>query len=91
MADLTPPRTILKPDQVDDVAQALLALARELWVSIDRQTILETVLAKHGIDAASEIDAFAPDAALQAKLDQRRDRLVGAIASALNRDTGEGG
>lgn len=88
MADLTPPRQILAPEQIDHVAQALLALARELWVVVDRQIILEAVLARHGIDAAAEVDALEPDPALQAKLDARRDRLVGAIASALNGEPG---
>lgn len=88
MADLTPPRKILAPEQIDQVAQAVLALARELWVAVDRQIVLEAVLARHGIDASSEIDALEPDAALQAKLDARRDRIIGAIASALNGEPG---
>lgn len=88
MADLTPPRRILAPDQIDQVAQALLALARELWVAVDRQIMLEAVLARNGIDAAAEIDALEPDPALQASLDARRDRLIGAIASALNGEPG---
>lgn len=84
--DLTPQRTILKPEQIDDIAQAVLAVARELWVTIDRQLVLEAVLAKHGLDLTAEMDALEPDAALQAKLDARRAALLGSITQALNGD-----
>jgi hypothetical protein len=84
VADLTQPRQILDPGQIDRVADALLALTRELWVTRDRQILLEGVLAKHGIDAGAEIDAIEPDAALQARLDGERDRLIGAVVAALN-------
>jgi hypothetical protein len=84
MPDLTPGRTILKPEQIDDVAQAVLAVARELWVTIDRQLVLESVLAKHGLDVSTEIDALEPDPVLQAKLDARRAALLDTITQALN-------
>jgi hypothetical protein len=84
MPDLTPERTILKPEQIDDVAQAVLAVARELWVTIDRQLVLEAVLAKRGLDVSAEIDALEPDPALQAKLDARRAALLETITQALN-------
>ena len=41
----------LAPDQIDDVANALLVLARELWVVKDRQRVLEALLAENGIVA----------------------------------------
>ncbi len=84
MSDTTPPRRILKPDQIDDVARAVLALARELWVTRDRQIAVEAVLARHGLDIAAEVDAFEPDAAIQARLDTERDRLIGAVVAALD-------
>lgn len=88
MPDTARNRAILQPEQVDDVAQAVLALARELWVAIDRSLVLEAVLARHGLDIAAEIDAHEPDPALQAKLDQRREAMLRAVTSALNRETG---
>lgn len=84
MSDTTPPRRILKPDQIDDVAKAVLALARELWVTRDRQIAVEAVLAAHGIDIAAAVDAFEPDATTQARLNAERDRLIGAVVSALD-------
>lgn len=84
MSDHTGPRRFLGADQVDNVADAVLALTRELWVVADRQLILEAILARHGIDVAAEIDAFEPDPALQAALDTRRDRMVAAVSKALS-------
>lgn len=84
MSDVTPERQILHPDQIDDVAKAVLALARELWVTRDRMILMEGVLAECGIDIAAAIDAHVPDAALQARLDVERDRLIGAVVDALN-------
>ncbi|SDC83790.1 hypothetical protein SAMN05444678_10669 [Sphingomonas sp. YR710] len=83
MADITPPRRILTPDRIDDVAKAVLALARELWVLRDRQIVTEAVLATRGIDIRAEVDRFQPDPALQAGLDRERDRIIAAVAAAL--------
>ena len=84
MSDTTPPRRILKPEQIDDVAKGLLALARELWVTRDRQIAVEAVLAARGIDIAAEVDAFEPDSELQKRLDAERNHLIGAVVTALN-------
>jgi hypothetical protein len=84
MSDTTPPRRILKPDQIDDVAKAVLALARELWVTRDRQIAVEAVLAARGIDIAAAVDAFEPDAETQKRLNTERDRLIGAVVAALD-------
>lgn len=83
MADTTPARQILKPDQIDGVANAVLALARELWVMRDRQIVTEAVLAARGIDIAAAVDSYEPDAVLQARLDGERDRLIRAVADAI--------
>lgn len=84
MADPTPVRTILPPASLDRVADAVLALTRELWIMRDRQMILETVLADRGMDVAALIDDFTPDAAFQQRLDAARDRLIEAVAGALD-------
>ena len=83
MTDITAPRQILAPDRIDDVAKSVLALTRELWVMRDRQIVTEAVLASRGIDLREELDGFQPDAALQAKLDAERDRIIAAVAAAL--------
>lgn len=84
MADITPSRRMLGAEQVDDLAEALLVLARELWVLRDRQIVTELVLAERGIDIAAAVDAYEPDATVQARLDTERDRLVERLEKALS-------
>lgn len=84
MPDPTPARRILADDDIDNVANAVLALAREAWVTRDRLMVLEAVLAKHGMDVTAEVEAFQPDEALQARLEQARDRMIDAVIGALN-------
>lgn len=81
-----PARPMLGPDQIDDLAQAVLTLTRELWLVIDRQAVTEKLLERHGVDAA-EIDAFQPDAAFAEELDSRRSALVEAIVGAMRGGT----
>jgi hypothetical protein len=81
-----PPRKILDPAQIDHVAEAVIGLARELWVLSDRFTIMEKVMSAHGVDLAAEIDAYTPDEAVQAELDVKRKRLMGTILAALRAD-----
>ena len=40
-------RRALRPDDIDKVGQAVLTLAKELWVIKDRQVLLEEVLRPH--------------------------------------------
>ena len=82
MSDHTPRREIMAAHQVDDVARAVLALAREVWVLSDRQVLLEQLLARHGIDT-STLDQNEPDPATQALLDARRDSLIEHVIAAL--------
>ncbi len=78
-----PPYQRLRPGQVDNLGEALLALARELWVVTDRLAIVEAMLEEKGVVVAEAIDAYQPDAALEAKLKIKRDRLVKAVEDAL--------
>jgi len=78
-----PPRQILDSAQIDHVAEAVIGLARELWVLTDRFTIMEKVMAARGIDLAAEIDAYQPDATVQAELSAKRAALMQTILAAL--------
>ncbi|MFC0203598.1 hypothetical protein [Novosphingobium soli] len=80
--DITAERQILPSSRIDDVAEAVLALARELWVVCDRQIVTEALLARHGITAA-EIDAHQPDAETEARLETRRRQIVDNLLVAL--------
>jgi len=78
-----PPYQRMRPGQVDNVAEAVLALARELWVVTDRLAIVEAVLEEKGVVVADLIDSYQPDAALEAKLKTKRERLVKVIEDSL--------
>lgn len=86
MPDRTAPHVILKPEHIDRVADALLALTREVWVLRDRQMLLEEVLSRQGSDITAQIDQLQPSPDLQARLDKERDRLIARIAEALSAD-----
>lgn len=78
-----PERPTLIEADVPQLGAALLALTREIWVLADRLHVLEAVLARHGIDAAAEIEAYQPDPAMQAALDRKGAALVGSVVEAL--------
>lgn len=78
-----PPRPLLRPGQMDQLAEALLALTREVWVLTDRLTIVEAVLEARGGLTQDEIETYRPDAAVEARLNTRRQSLIGAIEVAL--------
>ena len=76
-------RRILSADQIDDLGEALLTVAAELWATIDRMRILEEVLKSHGIDAQREVDRFEPGPELKAELTRKREAFVASITRAL--------
>lgn len=79
----TPDRHTLHEGDVGQLGAAILMLTREIWVLTDRMAVLETVLARHGIDATAEVDGFQPDDAMQARLDEKGKRLVASVVNAI--------
>ena len=77
------PRTLIRPGQADNVAKAVLALTRELWVLTDRLAVVEALLERRGGLSAAEVDAFVPDAAFETAMTARRAKLLQAIETAL--------
>lgn len=84
------PKTYNKPDRrtlhegdVGQLGAAMLMLTREIWVLTDRMTVLEAVLARHGIDATAEIEGFQPDDEMQATLDQKGKKLVASVVNVI--------
>ncbi len=59
-------------------------MARELWVVKDRQRVLETLLAQHGILAPDAVTAWQPDAAIQAELDRECRAYLDRLLTDLN-------
>lgn len=81
-ADRTADRRILPDSRIDDLGEAILALTREIWVLADRQAVLETMLVRAGIDIAG-IDSYQPDAAMTARLADKRQQLIDNVLVAL--------
>lgn len=75
-------RTLVDAD-VAGVADGLLMLTRELWVLSDRLEIMQAVLRERGIDISADVEHFQPDAALQARLNDRGERLVRSVLNVI--------
>jgi hypothetical protein len=67
----------------DRVAQAVLTLAKELWLLRDRQLVLEAVLEQRGLVAQELIDTFQPTGAVKERLARERRRFLDEISAAL--------
>ena len=73
--------------RVDKLTQALLHVASELWVTRDRQAVLERLLADAGVQAPGAIDGFRPDAAMADKLTAQREAFIAELLAYLAPDT----
>lgn len=78
-----PTGSALKPEDLDRLGQAIMTLTQELWVTKDRQRVLEALLEEAGIVAPGAIDRHAPDTALSEQLDTERRRLIDAVLGTL--------
>ena len=76
----------------DNMIDALMELAAEVWTIRDRQVVLESVLAAQGIDAATLIEAHRPTADEMAARKQLREAFVARLLAGFLRraDGGEG-
>jgi hypothetical protein len=80
---------ILAPAQIDDVANALLVLTRELWIAKDRQRVLESLLTEAGVLAPGAVADHQPKGQLAAELETERMRYTKSILSVLCPDLSE--
>lgn len=69
--------------RVDKLTQALFYVAGELWVTRDRQAVLERLLADAGVTAPDLVDSYRPDDALAKKLETDREAFVSSILGYL--------
>ncbi|WP_416907968.1 MAG: hypothetical protein ACMVO5_13285 [Polymorphobacter sp.] len=76
----------LSEHQLDDVANALLLLSRELWVVKDRQRVLEHLLAEAGVMVPNAVSDHQPTGALAEDLARERERYATALTTALAPD-----
>ena len=73
----------LQADDLDRLGQALITLAKELWVVKDRVRILEATLAEAGVIVPDAVDRFQPDAELSESLATDRALLIENVLGAL--------
>ena len=78
-----PDRPTLTADDMPGVGQAVMTLAHELYVLIDRVAALEAVLERHGLNVGEEIEAFKPTEEQQQQLNERGRALVARVTNAL--------
>ena len=83
------PSQVLAPAQLGDVANALLVLARELWVVKGPQRMPEALLATNGIVVSGAVADHQPGAKLAIELEAERSRYTAALIAALCPPTGD--
>jgi hypothetical protein len=71
----------------DNIMDALVELAAEVWTTRDRLIVLETVLAEKGIDAAALVEAHVPSDAQKAERKAARDAFIGQVFASFSRRT----
>lgn len=69
----------------DNLLEAFMELAAEVWTIRDRQAVLETILAQKGIDAAALIEAHRPPAAEIAARKAMREAFVARLLAGFLR------
>ncbi len=74
--------TLLEQDTAG-LGQAVLTLTHELYVVMDRVSVLENVLEKQGLNVVEEIENYTPTDEQKAQSDERGRRLVQRVTEAL--------
>ena len=80
----TPKVDCLKPEHVDNVGRAVLALAREVAVLTDRVQVIETLLEREGVVTVEAIDTFVPDEAFKARSEAAIAKMVEGVLDAIS-------
>ncbi|MDP6437045.1 MAG: hypothetical protein QF790_09720 [Gammaproteobacteria bacterium] len=75
----------LRADDLDSLGKALITLAKELWVTKDRQKILEAALAEAGVMAPDAVDRYQPDEDLNSRLESERAEFIEQVLGALSK------
>jgi len=81
-----PNRLTLDQTDISGLGDAMLVLAREVWVLTDRMSVMEAVLARRGIDISKDIEAFQPDDEMQKHLNEHGRKFIADITNAIARN-----
>ncbi|XUU60512.1 hypothetical protein ACRAQ6_13275 [Erythrobacter sp. HA6-11] len=79
----TPNSEIFAPDQIDNIARAVLTLTREVAVLNDRVMVLEEVLGQKGVDVRDAVDTYQPSEEFQARADASTQLILKNVIAAL--------
>ncbi len=74
---------VLKTEDTDRLAQAVITLTKELWVLKDRQRILEAALQDAGVMDPATIESYVPDTNLSEALMAERRQLIDSVLDTL--------
>ncbi|MAF83160.1 MAG: hypothetical protein QGH93_09805 [Gammaproteobacteria bacterium] len=74
---------VLKAEDTDRLAQAVITLTKELWVLKDRQRILEATLQDAGVLDNAAIETYDPDTTLSETLMAERRQLIDSVLDTL--------
>lgn len=75
--------TYLGSERLDDLARMLTELASELWILKDRNMVLETLLAEHGVVTPAQVEAYQPDPETAQRISAERAAFTARIFGAV--------
>ena len=75
----------LRADDLDSLGKTLITIAKELWVTKDRQKVLEAALAEAGVMAPDAVDRYQPDDELDGRLKSERAEFIEQVLGALSK------
>lgn len=74
---------MLRAEDIDQLSQALMSLAQEVWVLKDRQRVLEAALEEAGVVAPDAVDSWQPDEDLAKELREKRIEFIDGVLRSL--------
>ena len=74
---------VLNIEDVDRLGQAVISLAKEIWVLRDRQHILEAALEEAGVLPVANINSHEPSDEMKTALRDERNHLINNLLDTL--------
>jgi hypothetical protein len=79
----TPEVQFIRPDEIDNVARALITLTREVAVLSDRVLVLEEVLERQGVSVREAIDTYQPSEEFQQRTNDAMGEILRNVLASL--------
>ena len=78
-----PASQIFGPEQIDNVARAVLTLTREVVVLTDRVMVLDEILGQKGVDVSDAVDSYQPSEEFQERANGAMQTITRDVLDAL--------